>query len=210
MNKKEFRRSCIDRLKKINRGVRYGSDKRLSKILYRYIKDQNYRVIMLYVPLKIEINIFDLIQKLRRENRVVLVPFMEGKSFRLVKYRLPINIKKFGVKEPNISNNIYKKIDLAIVPVIGIDKSLRRVGFGQGFYDRFFEEHGKKIEKIFFVGRDYCLSSQPITDDYDVAGDLYITPKKIYKRENIGLLQRRNYDRRDIIINDYRYIRSRC
>jgi len=188
MNKKEFRKFCISRLKKSNKIMRYGSDKRLSRELHAYIKKHNHRIIMLYIPLKIEINIFDLIQKLRRENRVVLVPFMEGKSFRLVKYRLPIKVKNFGVKEPNISNNFYKKIDLAIVPVIGIDQTLRRVGFGKGFYDRFFGKHAHKIEKIFFVGRDYCLSSHVITDDYDVEGDLYITPKKIYKkRTNIGL-----------------------
>ncbi len=81
---------------------------------------------------------------------MVLVPFMEGKSFRLVKYRLPIKIKKFGVKEPNISKDFYKKIDLSIVPVIGIDIDFRRIGFGKGFYDRFFSHNRDRVGEVFY------------------------------------------------------------
>ncbi len=191
MNKSEFRKTCIDELKKSALVKNHSSSKILSYKLYRYIKKMNYKIIMLYIPLKIEININDLIIRLRKEKRVVLVPFMVGKSFRLVKYRLPIKVKNFGVKEPNISNNFYKKIDLAIVPVIGVDRSFRRVGFGKGFYDRFFASHGNKIEEIFFVGKKSCLSSGLVTDDYDVEGNFYITPKKIYKKhKRLGLVEK--------------------
>ncbi len=110
-------------------------DKKVCNWLYFYIKKSRYRVVMLYIPLKIEINLSNLIKKLRMDGVMVLVPFMEGKSFRLVKYRLPIKIKKFGVREPNISNNFYKKIDLSIVPVIGVDIDFKGWGFGKkGFY----------------------------------------------------------------------------
>ncbi len=189
MNKKAFRKACMEQLKKSALQGRYGSDKRISQQLYKYIKKMNYQYIMLYLPLKIEVNIHDLILRLRKERRTVLVPFMVGKSFRLVKYRLPVRVKKFGVKEPNISNNFYKKIDLAILPVIGVDRRFRRVGFGQGFYDRFFAKEGEKIGEVFFVSRRACLSSKKITDDYDVEGNLYISPKKIYKKhKRLGLL----------------------
>jgi len=179
IEKGEFRRECIDRLKKFNRPNIYVWDKRVSNWLYRYIKIKKYHVVMLYIPLRLETNIADLIKKLRMDRIVVLVPFMEGKSFRLVKYRLPIKIKKFGVREPNISNDFYKKIDLSIVPVIGIDINFKRVGFGKGFYDRFFSKNRGRVREVFFVNRLGCISSKEITDSYDIEGDLYITPKKI-------------------------------
>ncbi|MCH9741512.1 MAG: 5-formyltetrahydrofolate cyclo-ligase, partial [Epsilonproteobacteria bacterium] len=97
----------------------------------------------------------------------------------------PLKVKKFGVKEPNISNNFYKKINLAIVPIIGTDKTFRRVGFGRGYYDRFFEKHGNKIEKVLFVGRKSCICSEVITDDYDVEGDFYITPKEVLQKKKL-------------------------
>ncbi len=98
----------------------------------------------------------------------------------MVKYRLPIKVKKFGVREPNISNNFYKNIDIAIVPVLGMDKSFRRIGFGKGYYDRFFGKYKERIGKVLFVGRESCICSEIITDNYDIEGDFYITPDKVF------------------------------
>ena len=178
MDKITFRKICLARLKRRKRVQNYKHDNEANRRLYRYIQLIEAKVVMLYLPLKIEVNINPLIKKLRREGKVLLVPFMEGESFSLVKYRLPLKIKKFGVKEPNKSNRYKRKIDLAIVPIIGTDKTLRRVGFGKGFYDRFFEKNHKNIEKILFVGREYCLASEIITDDWDVKGEFYIAPKE--------------------------------
>ncbi len=184
MDKKTFRKICIDGLKSKKEVNTYKLDKIVMQKLLIYIKRNKSRVIMLYIPLGIEVNILSLIRTLRKEKKTILVPFMEGESFRLVKYRLPLNIKKFGVKEPNKSNKYNNKIDLAIVPVIGIDSTLRRVGFGKGFYDRFFEKNHKNINTILFVGRKYCKSAEIITDDYDVKGDSYITPKNSFFKRN--------------------------
>ncbi|NPA61608.1 MAG: 5-formyltetrahydrofolate cyclo-ligase, partial [Epsilonproteobacteria bacterium] len=79
----------------------------------------------------------------------------------------------------NISNNFYKKIDLSIVPVIGVDIDFKRVGFGKGFYDRFFELNRDKIDEVLFINRVGCISMEKITDCYDVEGDLYVTPNGI-------------------------------
>lgn len=186
MDKKIFRKKCIDRLKVKNRINSFYLDKIVIKNLFKLIEERDCKVIMLYIPLAIEINIDILIKKLRREKKTLLVPFMEGKSFRLVKYRLPLKIKKFGVKEPKKSNKYIKKIDLAIVPILGTDSTLRRIGFGKGFYDRFFEKNSKKIKEIIFVGREYCVSSEIITENHDVKGDGYFTPKNSFLNKKRG------------------------
>jgi len=187
MDKQKFRKRCLEELRRKKKVNRYKLDKMLEKQLLQLIKNRASRVIMLYIPLKIEVNIFSLITLLRKEKKVVLVPFMEGKSFSLVKYRLPLKIKKFGVKEPKNSNKYIKKIDLAIVPVLGIDSTLRRIGFGKGFYDRFFEKNSKKIKEIIFVGREYCISSEIITESHDVKGCGYFTPKNSFLNQKMRI-----------------------
>ena len=182
MDKKTFRRICINRAKKARNVNSYKLDKELNRRLYTLIKKENYQKLMLYVPLRIEVNILSLILKLRKEKKMLLVPFMEGKSFSLVKYKLPLSKKQFGVKEPKNTNKYKHKIDLAIVPIIGTDETLRRVGFGKGFYDRFFEKNHKRIHKVLFVGREYCISSKIITDDHDVKGSTYLTPKNSHQK----------------------------
>lgn len=174
--KSNFRCKTIQKLelesKKIGARTK---DKKIANEVYDIIKKNNFRTIMIYIPIKLEVNINPLILKLRREKRVILVPFMEGKSFRLVQYRLPLNKKKFGIKEPKNSYKFRKKnIDLAIVPIVGTDMTLRRVGFGKGMFDRFFEKEKKHINYTLFITRKLFISEDHITDNHDISADMII------------------------------------
>ncbi len=176
MKKQAFRKASLARLRSLSRQKRYLGDKRVNKALYRLIKAQAARSVMLYVPLELEVNILPLIRKLRREGISVWVPFMEGESFRLVKYRLPLETKKYGVKEPKFSKQYRRRvIECAIVPIVGTDRSFRRIGFGKGMYDRFFAKHKKEMGQVIFAQRVLCWSSALITNDYDVKADAIVT-----------------------------------
>ena len=177
-NKKTyFRKECLKRLKKASSIGSYKKDKMVLQYLYQLIIAHNVQHILLYIPLKMEVNLYPLILQLRKEKKQLYVPFMEGKSFRLVKYRLPLRKKQFGIKEPNDSKQYrVKKIDLAIVPIVGTDVTRRRVGFGKGMYDRFFEKNHENIKKVVFVARELCYSQEIVTDYYDVKADILIVP----------------------------------
>ena len=175
--KSSFRKASILKLKRIASKRRYVKDKKVTKMLYRHIKESRASNIMLYLPLKMEVDLYPLIKRLRREKHTLYVPFMEGTSFRLVKYRLPLRKKRFGIKEPLDSKQYRnKKIDIAIVPIVGIDVTHRRVGFGKGMYDRFFEKNKKNIKQVVFVARELCYAKEIITDNHDVKADMIFTP----------------------------------
>jgi len=177
IRKKRFRQKCLEQLRKIGRKNIYVKDRKVRSRLHEIISKMDARVIMLYLPLATEVDLYPLIKILRREKRQLYVPFMEGKSFRLVKYRYPLETKRFGIKEPKHSRQYRnKKIDIAIVPIVGVDLTHRRVGFGKGMYDRFFEKEMKNIGKTVFVARQLCYSSQIVTDSYDVKADMIIVP----------------------------------
>ena len=174
--KKAFRTQSLIQLKKASGFGSYQKDKKILHVMYRYIVESNVKHVMLYLPLKTEVNLYPLIQRLRKEKKVLYVPFMEGASFRLVKYRLPLKKKQFGIKEPNDSKQYrVKNIDLAIVPIVGTDVTHRRVGFGKGMYDRFYEKQNKNIKQTVFVARELCYSKEVVTDHYDVKADMIIT-----------------------------------
>jgi len=177
MKKKYFREHCLKRLKKASGTGFYKKDKVVLQRLYQLIVQSHAQKIMLYLPMKTEINLYPLIKQLRKEKRELYVPFMEGKSFRVVKYRYPLEKKRFGIKEPKDSKQYrIKKLDIAIVPIVGMDVTQRRVGFGKGMYDRFFEKEIKNISKIVFVARELCYSKKIITDHYDTKADVVIVP----------------------------------
>ena len=177
IDKNTFRAECIQQLKQARNIRKIKKDKIVVQKLYQLIVHENAQNILLYLPMGIEVNLYPLIATLRKEKRHIYVPFMEGKSFRLVRYRLPLHKKQFGIKEPNDSKQVRnKKIDIAIVPIVGTDATQRRVGFGKGMYDRFFEKEQTNINKVVFVTRKLCYVHEVITDHYDVKGDMIITP----------------------------------
>ena len=102
----------------------------------------------------------------------------------MVEFRLPLKKDKFGIMTPNNSKLKITRVDLAIVPILGIDKTFRRIGFGKGMYDRFFEKL-KKRPYIIFTQLEFCHTKKFICDDYDIAGDILLTPKKIMTNKNI-------------------------
>ncbi len=172
-----FRKASLKRLREVSKRGAYRKDKHVLEALYKHIVESNAQHIMLYLPLKMEVNLYPLIKKLRQQKRTLYVPFMEGKSFRLVKYRLPLYKKQFGIKEPKDSKQYkIKQIDIAIVPIVGVDETHRRVGFGKGMYDRFFEKNKKNIKQVVFVARELCYAKEIVTDHYDVKADMIFTP----------------------------------
>jgi len=176
MDKTTFRTRSLKRLRRIPRARARTMDHRIRAHLAERFRREKVRTVMLYVPLPGEVDVLPLIGWLRRRGVRVLVPFMEGESFRLVQYRLPLRRRRYGVREPDFSNRYTKEpIDIAIVPIVGTDASCRRVGFGKGMYDRFFARESGRIGRTIFVQRCLQWSAVIITDKWDVRADEMIT-----------------------------------
>jgi 5-formyltetrahydrofolate cyclo-ligase len=171
--KTAFRQAALRCLRSVIRGRARMEDRRLLAQLRSLILERHPRRVLLYLPLKLEVDVRPLIGELRRRGVEVYVPLMEGPSFRPVKYRLPLRKRRFGIYEPKNSRQYRpKKIDIAVVPIVGTDPTLRRIGFGKGFYDRFFEKEKRHIEEIIFLQRRLCRASRVLTEAHDVRADL--------------------------------------
>ena len=174
-HKNDFRKSCLKRLEFTSLFLKYYKNKIIFKKLEKFTKQSDSKNILLYIPLGIEVDVKPLINSLRkRKDTTVYVPFMQGESFKIVKYRLPLHKKRFGIKEPNNSFFKARKIDLAIVPVVGVDKLNKRIGFGKGMYDRFFDRLGYKPIMV-FTQLILCKSEKILSDNYDIQADYIIT-----------------------------------
>ncbi len=160
----------------------------VSNKLLQLFKNLKGKKILFYFPLLMEVDILRVLKQLRKNNEI-FIPFMVAQSFKMVPFRLPLHKKKFGIYEAGNTVRNIKKIDIAIVPVVGVDGNLQRVGFGKGMYDRFFEKLQKRPYTI-FTQLELCYTKELVCDAYDIACDLLITPKKSLKRsfkmKNIG------------------------
>jgi len=177
INKANFRKLALKRLRFFSNVGKIKKNKNICLEIKKIIDFHRPKKILLYIPLNSEVDVMPIITELRkRKNIEVYVPFMKGDSFVPVKFRLPLNVKKFGIKEPNFSTfrNNEIKLDMAIVPIVGIDDTYRRIGFGAGMYDRFFERLTVRPITI-FTQLKLCKSQEIVTSDHDIEPDYIIT-----------------------------------
>jgi 5-formyltetrahydrofolate cyclo-ligase len=194
VNKAEFRSHCLGKMKERSRHNKHYMESKLHRKLHTLIRRVRAKSILLYWPLPIEADLRKLIWELPREMQVYL-PFMEDVSFKMVPFRLPLERKQFGIYEPGNTFRKIKKVDIAIVPAVGIDADARRIGFGKGMYDRFFATLKNK-PVIFFVQLEPCHSPQRICDDHDISADVVVTPGTCYSKTGTKNVKRSTLRRR--------------
>lgn len=183
MTKSDFRVQCLKQQRNLSIKSKRYRDGRVNHHLLTVLRRQKGKRILLYWPFGFEADIRKTIRVLRAKNSLYL-PFMDDVSFKMVPFRYPLEHKSFGIYEPRNSNLKLKLIDIAIVPVVGVDGTGARIGFGKGMYDRFFPTLKSK-PLIIFVQPSRCVTSLSLCDDYDVKGDLFITPDGVRSSKDL-------------------------
>ena len=139
--------------------------------------------VMVYTSKEKEVNTTSLINSLIKQGNPVIVPVIvkEDVSLRLsyLKDLSSLVPSTFGVPEP-IGNEIPasgEDVDTIILPMLGFDRTGRRIGYGAGYYDRFLAKH-KKLRKIGIAFSCQEFENLP-TDEYDISMDYIITEEGI-------------------------------
>ena len=150
------------------------------------IKKYELKFIHCFLPIhtKDEINTSPIVQYCWKNNIKVVVPvsnFEEG-TMRNAAFNPDTITKqaKYNITEP--INPIWienDKIDLVITPLLAFDLKGYRVGYGKGFYDRFFASLHKDVKKI---GISLFMPCELIEDinEHDVPLTCCVTPNKNY------------------------------
>ena len=150
------------------------------------IKKYELKFIHCFLPIhtKDEINTSPIVQYCWKNNIKVVVPvsnFEEG-IMRNAAFSPDTITKqaKYNITEP--INPIWienDKIDLVITPLLAFDLKGYRVGYGKGFYDRFFASLHKDVKR---VGISLFKPYKDIENinEYDVPLTHCVTPDKTY------------------------------
>jgi len=92
-----------------------------------------------------------------------------------------IRFNNWGIAEPISTEKLEPhSIDAVIVPLIGFDLKGHRIGYGKGFYDKYFENYPKHRPRI---GVSYFepISNIEDTHEFDVPLTHCITPWNSYE-----------------------------
>lgn len=100
---------------------------------------KNSKNVMIYYPLKYEINLLELFKDTTKN---FYLPKIEDENLVCCPYSIgePVRRSCFNTCEPLTDACERSLIDLVIVPALAVDKKNYRLGYGGGFYDRFLSE----------------------------------------------------------------------
>lgn len=178
LDKTQIRISHKARLAKLPPSTLKTSGKASAKRAIFLLKKLKVKNVLLYAPLPYEPEILAFRKDLSSKGIKLFLPFMVDKSLKMVKLRLPFFKGRFNVRQAAPSNAYIPRLDAALIPVIGVDADLARIGHGMGFYDRFFASL-KHLPKIIFISSQDFFVNAKICEPHDIKGDFYVSPKNI-------------------------------
>jgi 5-formyltetrahydrofolate cyclo-ligase len=184
--KKELRKKIQNR--RDNLSVQYR--KKRSKIIAEKFLNTDYYInssnILIYYPFRSEIDVTIIIKEALKNKKNIILPRIYNRQLKLFYVNdLEKQLEKgtYNIMEPTIDLCMpaeISDIDLVVVPGVGFDKKLNRLGYGGGFYDKLLLRIPKEVKKIALCFDIQVVDSIPASKN-DVRVDLLITDAKIYR-----------------------------
>ena len=179
MNKSLIRKKLIN-LRKKNYSKKFSiSSIKLLKLLEK--KKLQSKIIGGYYPFNYELEILNILEELEKKNYIFSLPKVsknnEMNFFKWSKSE-PLKVNKYGIPEPISNEKIYPNI--LLIPLVGFDYHLNRLGYGGGYYDRYLSKRKIKNELLKIgVGFSFQKVKNIPVDKYDQKLDCIITEKTV-------------------------------
>lgn len=185
--KEELRRRLLEQRKEIPESTFKKSSAEIIDKLKQEIEYRNAEIIHCYVSMndRREVDTHKLINEMLSSGKKVVVPvtnFQEGtlSHMQLSSYD-NLEANKWGVPEPGDGKEILPgELELVIVPMVAGDESCNRIGYGEGFYDRFLDQ--VTCPKIGLIFERNVVKKVPV-EDFDVPLDKIVTESRVVKRD---------------------------
>ena len=143
------------------------------------ILDDNYDTYFIYNDFDNEVCTKQLIEYLLEQNKKVFLPKIIKDTMFAAPYnkQTTFSTNKFKINEPNSE---IKEIDnfICVTPILAIDKKGNRIGYGKGYYDKFFKN--KKCLKIGLCF-DFQIIENIKSEPHDIPLDIIISENRTIK-----------------------------
>lgn len=188
MTKAELRKIYSDKRKGLSQSECASFNLQLYHFFFLHIDLSFIKNLHVYLPMEKnnEPDTWAIIDRVRSEfpNVRICIPKVNNQTAELENFYFEgphqLETNSWGVPEPKqgIPTPI-EKIDLALVPLLCFDWKGDRIGYGKGFYDRFFSKCKPDCKK---VGLSFFEPVDSIADvnEHDVKLTSCITPKQVY------------------------------
>ena len=189
LTKSDFRKQFKKIRHEIGKDIKNNLDEKICKNLVDLKVFDNCDTVLLYAPLGDEINTEHIFLKAIELGKRVAFPRCEvltkQMDFYFVDDLSQLKIGAYNIKEPDGSDIFTfdkNQKTLCIVPCLSCDKSFTRLGYGAGYYDRYFAKY-PDISKAALC-YEACITQNLVCDEHDIKMDFIVTENSIYGGNN--------------------------
>ena len=179
--KKKFERDTFRKLRdEISISQRANVEKNVKLYVDSLVNQyKNIGYTAIYWPLKNEVDLRSLKEKIslalprcKDKKELLFYPWDEK----------PLTKDSEGILSPNNSYSLsHDQINLILVPCLSVDKSLIRLGYGGGYFDKLRRDKNWRNIPCIGVLTSNCVSNIPLTRaEWDIPLSGFITEKKIF------------------------------
>ncbi len=179
MEKIEARKLALKKRNELSVEERCVKSELACQILLNYLSDCT-DPILFYYPIKSELNILSAYDVLK--NREIYFPKTVGndiiffRTYSLKDFELGL----FNILEPNGETEVFsQKSGICVTPGVAFDKNGNRIGYGKGYYDRFYATHSG-LKKVGITYSELIFDEVEAQDN-DIRMDILVTERGIYK-----------------------------
>ena len=160
------------------------ASKKIQKKLKKIKEFRNAKTIGAYYPISNEIPTQDIMQEAISKGRQVYLPRITGREidFRRIVDFASLERGLFDIMEPRKDCPINNDLDVILVPTVGISPKGVRLGYGQGFYDKFLSKY--KTTTISIVLEKQIVKNIPKLE-HDMLIDWIVTEDKIIETSKV-------------------------
>ena len=184
IQKTELRQRYMEKRKAIPQEKKQAAEISICRRIASTVSYRFADTVMVYSALPSEIDLTELITlALSQGKRVVFpkcVPDSPFMNFHEVTDLGSLEKGSFSIMEPPSDSPVWTPTDsdkaICIIPGVIFDIRGHRIGYGKGYYDRYFSD--KTVQRIGVVYDDFILTDLP-HGRYDLAVDLIITEKRL-------------------------------
>ena len=181
MNKSAIRKKILTlRKKRYSNSLKIDSNKFLRFLKKKKLKS---KIIGVYYPFNYELNIFNIIKILEKNEYAISLPKISKNNMMNFYHwttKDPLKINKYGIPETISNKKVFPRI--LLIPLVAFDSKLNRLGYGGGYYDRYISrlQNSNKIIKI-GIGFSFQKVKKLPIKKYDKRLDIIFTEKSISK-----------------------------
>ena len=182
VTKQELRKSALATRKTLTEQECVRSDAGIAAMLIKELEFDAFDTFLFFYPLKGEVSLLSLAKQLLDVGKQLAFPRVHGDTmdfYRIRNLYSDFTEGSFHVMEPNTEDLADLSRSLCFVPGLVVDAQGYRVGYGKGYYDKYFSAH-PNITKV-GICRNRFFVPEIAHDSFDLPVDLVITETTAYR-----------------------------